>query len=142
MGPFPLLFLDSVEVKMSTLEKVNPMDISTVRILVPKKAKRTLGERGCDGAIYVTTVQFAKWNYWKFLSSKSTEYLKRVPNPDLDTSIVYILNDTVLSKNPSGSLFYLNKRNFKKLFILNQPGLKEKYGIADKQFGVIIKLSH
>lgn len=139
MGPFPVLFLDSVETKMSILEEVNPMNISNIEILIPKTAKRSLGERGGDGAIYVTTVKFAKLNYWKFLSDNSNEYLKRIPNPDSDTSAIYILNDSVLTKNPSGSLFLLNKRNFKRLNILDQPELEEKYGVADKQFGVIIK---
>ncbi len=139
MGLFPLLFIDSVESGMRDLEKIDPMDISNILILVPKTAKKTLGKRGSDGAIYVTTIPFAKLNYWKFLSAKSQDYLEKVPKPDSDTNIVYILNDTVLTQNPAGSLYLINKRNFRSLSIIPQPILENRYGIINKQFGVLIK---
>ena len=71
MGSNPILFLDSAETNMNTLQTLNPFDISNITILKPKKAKKTLGEKGVDGAIYVTTVKTAKNIYWNYPQEKA-----------------------------------------------------------------------
>jgi hypothetical protein len=60
MGQNPIVFLDSVETDMTALQTLNPFDISNISIVKPKKAKKLLGNKGADGAIYVTTIRAAK----------------------------------------------------------------------------------
>ena len=60
MGQNPIVFLDSMETEMSALKTLNPFDILNIGIVKPKKAKKLLGDKGVDGAIYVTTVKETK----------------------------------------------------------------------------------
>ena len=140
LGPDPLLFVDSVEWDMSQIHKIDPVNVSNIEILKPKTARKIFGIRGKDGVVNITTMEFARFNYWRFFTSKSKDYLQAVPTPQSDTSVVYILNDSILTKNPGGSLYFVNKKNFRKLFILTQPELSDKYGIKDKRLGVLVKI--
>jgi hypothetical protein len=138
MGENPIIFIDSTESRFETIQKLNPFDISIVAILVPKKAKKSLGEKGKDGAVYVTTVEYARKNYWKFLTSQSKAYADIVPSPESDSTVAYILNDSLLTNNIGGKLFPINRKNFKRLSVINPDELKAKYN-ADKKYGIIIK---
>ena len=121
MGQNPILFIDSMEVDMSAFQALNPFDISNVSIVKPKKAKKLLGDKGMDGAIYVTTVKSAKQFYWTFLSNKSENYKLLIPSPIADTAVQYILNGQALSdSSTAGTLFLLTDKNFKSLNIIDK----------------------
>ncbi|HEY6503393.1 MAG TPA: hypothetical protein VIZ28_05405 [Chitinophagaceae bacterium] len=121
MGQNPVLFLDSTETDMAALQKLNPFDISNISIVKPKKAKRLLGDKGSDGAIYVTTVKEAKKIYWAFFSTKSDHYKKLLDSPQADSIVQYVLNGQTLSDSAApGSLFLVTDKNFKSLAIMDK----------------------
>lgn len=121
MGPNPVLFVDSLEVTMTAFQALNPFDISNISIVKPKTAKKQLGGRGVDGAVYVTTVKSAKQIYWNFLSTKSERYKQLIPTPNADTIVQYIVNGQALSdSSAAGTLFLLTDENFKSLDIIDK----------------------
>jgi hypothetical protein len=140
MGQNPIVFLDSVESEMNYLQSVNPFDISNICIVKPKKAKLYLGDKGVDGAIYVTTVKASKTIYWNFLSSKSDEYGRLFNSPQADTSAQYILNGEALSDRATpGKLFLINDKNFKTINIIDkEDGKYLMDNVVPKRYLVII----
>ena len=125
MGQNPIVFLDSMETEMSALKTLNPFDILNIGIVKPKKAKKLLGDKGVDGAIYVTTVKADKVNYWKYFSTKSDEYKHLFNSPQTDTAVQYMLNGEALSDTAApGSLFLINDKNFKTINIIDKQNGK------------------
>jgi hypothetical protein len=124
MGSSPVFFLDSVQIDMDTLWTISPLDISNIRILIPRKAKKILGDKGVDGAVYVTTVKFARSIYWTFFSSRSSDYKELLKTPESDTIVQYVLNGEALSDSAApGSLVLVDKNTFKSLAILDKEKL-------------------
>lgn len=119
MGMFPIFFLDSMEIGRSELEKLDPFDISNITIVTPKKAKKLLDDKGADGAVYITTVKFARFTYWNYFRTRSVEYKQLFPTRQADTLVEYVLNGQVLSDAVApGSLFLISNKNLKKINIL------------------------
>jgi hypothetical protein len=124
MGEYPILFLDSVETEMSVLQVLNPFDISNISVVKPKKAKKLLGAKGTDGAIYVTTVKAAKIIYWNYFRTKSYEYRQLLNTPQADTIIQYILNGEPLPDNAAPrSLFLITDKNLESLDVIDKEKL-------------------
>lgn len=140
IGQNPVIFLDRVETEMSALQTLGPYDISNVSIVESKKAKKLLGDKGVDGAIYVTTVKAAKILYWNYLKSKSEEYRQLIDTPQADTVVQYILNGKPLSDTAApGSLFLINDKNFKSLDIIDKSSGKFLMdNVIPKRYLVII----
>jgi hypothetical protein len=140
MGQNPVLFLDSVETNMTALQTLNPFDISNISIVKPRKAVKHLGDKGLDGAIYITTVRAAKVTYWKYLSSKSDEYRRLFNSPQADSIAQYVLNGEALSDSAApGSLFLINDKNFKTINVINKENGKYLMdNVAPKRYIVII----
>ena len=140
MGQNPIVFLDSIETEMSSLKTLNPIDISNISIVKPKKAKKLLGDKGVDGAIYITTVKAAKAIYWNYFCSKSDDYGRIFSSPQADTAAQYILNGEVLSDNAApGSLFLINNKNFKTINVIDkQDGKYLMDNVVPKRYIVII----
>jgi len=140
MGPNPIVFLDSVESEMNYLQSVKPLDISNICIVKPKKAKLLLGEKGVDGAIYVTTVKASKTIYWNYLRSKSDEYESLFNSPQADTTAQYILNGEALSDSATPrKLFLINKKNFKTINIIDKADGKYLIdNVVSKRYLIII----
>jgi hypothetical protein len=121
MGQNPIIFLDSVQTEMNSLQNLSPFDISNIAIVKPKKAKKYLGNKGVDGAIYVTTVKAAKVIYWNYFISKSDEYKQLFNSSQADTTAQYVLNGEALTDNAAkGSLFLIIDKNFKTLNIIDK----------------------
>lgn len=89
------MVLDSIETEMSSLQTPNPFGISNIGIVKPKKAKTLLGNKGVDGAIYVTTVKAAKVIYWNYFSLKSDKYKQLFNSPKADTAAQYVLMESL-----------------------------------------------
>ena len=124
MGQNPVFFLDSVQVELGILQTLNPFDISNIRLIRPKKAKKLIGDQGKDGAIYVTTVKAAKEIYWNFFRAKSDEYKQLISSPMADTIVQYVLNGQALSDSAApGSFFLINDKNFRSLQVLDKEKL-------------------
>lgn len=139
MGQNPALFVDSVEADMSSLQALNPFDISNISIVQPKKAKQLIGAKGAEGAIYVTTVKFAKQIYWFFLRTKSDEYKQLINSPQADTIVQYVLNTQPLSDSAApGNLFLITDKNFKSIDIIDKEKLSSDY-VIPKRYVVAIK---
>ena len=139
MGQNPSLFLDSVETNMSTLQTLNPFDISNVSVVKRKKAKKLIGNKGADGAVYVTTIKAARKIYWKFFSTKSDEYRELVPSPQADTIVQYVLNGQPLTDTSApGNLLLINEKNFKSLEIIDKEKILSD-NVKPRRYVVAIK---
>jgi len=140
MGLNPIVFLDSLESDITFLQALNPFDISNISIVKPGKAKRLLGDKGLDGAIYVTTVKAAKTIYWSYFISKSEEYGRFFNSPQADTIAQYVLNGELLSDSAApGSLFLISNKNFKTLHVIDKEDGKYLMDhVAFKRYIVII----
>ena len=140
MGQNPIVFLDSVETEINVLQTLDPFDISNIGIVRPKKAKKLLGDKGVDGAIYITTVKAAKFIYWNYFSLKSAKYKHLFNSPQADTAIQYILNGEALSDSSApGSLFLINDKNFETINVIDKQ--EAKYLMDDvnpKRYLVVI----
>ena len=140
MGQNPIVFLDSVETEMSSIQTLNPFDISNISVVKPKKAKNLLGDKGVDGAIYVTTIKAAKITYWNYFSSKSEEYKRFFNSPQADTAVQYILNGEALSDSAApGSLFLINDNSFKTINVIDKADGKYLMdNVIPKRYIVVI----
>lgn len=124
MGQYPAIFLDSADTEMSVLNTLNPFDISNIDLVYPKKAKKLLGAKGKDGAVYITTVKSAKASYWNYFRTKSSDYKLLLNTPQSDTMVQYMLNGELLTDSAApGILFTISDKNFKSLKIIDKEQL-------------------
>ena len=135
----PVFFIDSVNVTRIEMQEYHPNDIAVVTVYKDTNAIKLVGEQGKFGAVYVETKKFARNKYWNYFKSKSADYLKTVPTPQSDSSVIYILNDKVLKTNFEGDLSEINDKNFIELNIIDKEKLNKDYIISDKSFGVIVR---
>ena len=135
----PVFFLDSVNVTRLEMQEYQPTDIAVVTVYKDTNAIRLVGEQGKFGAVYFETKKFARNKYWNYFKSKSAEYLKIVPTPQSDSSIIYILNDKVLKKDFESDLSIIDDKSFIELKIIDYKKLSKVYNISDKSFGVIVR---
>jgi len=135
----PVFFIDSVNVTRIELQNYQPTDIAAVTVYKDKNAIELVGPQGKDGAVYIETKKFARNKYWNFFKAKSAEYLKAVPTPESDSSVVYILNGKVLKTNFEGDLSGIEDNSFIDLQVIDKTKLLSDYGIKDKPFGIVIK---
>ncbi len=134
----PVYFIDSIRVNRRVLQNYDPSEIAAITVLKDSSAIARMGTEAKNGLIYIETKKFAKDRYWNYFKSKSPQFAKLVPSVDGDTSIQYILNKRVLTKNYEGDLASINDKVFKGVQIISKKQLKKEYGITDKDFGVII----
>lgn len=134
----PVFFVDSVRMTKNDLLKYEPNQIASVTVYKDKSAWEKFGSEAVNGLIYIETKDFAKKRYWNFLSSKSIEYKKLVPEPSQDNNVVYILNNKVLKENFEGDLASINNENFINIKIITSEILKSDFDITNKKGGVVI----
>jgi hypothetical protein len=141
LGPSPLWLIDSIETHFDIVNTINPMNISNISVLLPKTAKKKLGDKAIDGAIYVTTVKAAKSKYWSFFSSKSNEYKQAVRDYQADSSVVYVLNGQTLSDSAIGTLFLIDEKNLRQLHFVRIDSLQTVHSVSKfkKQYVLNIK---
>ena len=135
----PVFFIDSVNVTRIEMQEYEPTDIAVVTVYKDTNAIKLVGEQGKFGAVYVETKKFARNKYWNYFKSKSVDYLKIVPSPQSDSSVIYILNDKVLKTNFEGDLSGIDYKTFIELIVIDKDKLKKEYKVSDKTFGVVIK---
>lgn len=142
MGLNPVIFLDSIETEMNVLQTLNPLDISNIDIVRPKRAKNLLGYKGIDGVIYITTIKFVKEIFWKYLSTKSDKLKQILISPQSDSTIECILNGKSLSeKKAPGILYLINDKNFKTIDIYDRK-MSLHHRVTEKRYLVLIKVRH
>jgi hypothetical protein len=111
MGLGPVIFIDSVKSNIEAMKQLSPFDILNIDVFIIKAAKKRLGDKGVEGAIYITTIKYAKENYCKFLCSVSAQYKQLVAAPLADSIVRYELNGKSLTDQQApGELIFLNKR--------------------------------
>lgn len=135
----PVFFIDSVNVTRIELQKYKPEEIAFVNVYKDSNAIKLVGEQGKYGVVYLETKKFVRKKYWNFFKSKSAEYLKIVPTPESDSSVIYILNGEPLKKNFEASLADINDKALIELKVIDKKILRKKYKLFDKAFGVVIK---
>lgn len=135
----PVFFIDSVNVTRLEMQEYQPTDIAVVTVYKDTNAIKLVGEQGKFGAVYVETKKFARNKYWNYFKTKSADYLKIVPTPQIDSSVIYILNNKILKTNFEGDLSGIDDRNFIELIIIDKQKLSKDYNISDKSFGIIIR---
>ena len=135
----PVFFIDSVNVTRIEVQEYQPTDIAVVTVYKDTNAIKLVGEQGKFGAVYVETKKFARTKYWNYFKTKSEYYLKIVPTPQSDSSVIYILNDKVLKANFEGDLSVIDDNNFIEINIIDKQKLNKDYNISDKSFGVIVR---
>lgn len=91
-----------------------------------------------DGAHYYTKPVVRK-KYWAYLSAKSSEYGRAVPDPADDSNVIYFINGNMLNSGYEMTLLGINDENFGSIKILDQATLEKLYGFTNKTYGVVIK---
>ncbi len=91
-----------------------------------------------DGAHYYTKPVVRK-KYWSYLSAKSSEYSKAVPNSADDSNVIYFVNGNMLNTGYEMTLLGINDENFDNIKVIDQATLQKLYGFTNKTYGVIIK---
>ena len=135
----PVFFIDSVNVTRIEMKHYEPTDIAVVTVYKDTNAIKLVGEQGKFGAVYVETKKFARNKYWNYFKTKSADYLKIIPTPQSDSTVIYILNDKVLKTNFEGDLSGIDDKNFIELNIIDNQKLNKDYNVSDKSFGIIIR---
>ncbi|WP_183573213.1 hypothetical protein HDF18_06780 [Mucilaginibacter sp. X5P1] len=135
----PVYFLDSIRVNKMVLSNYQPSEIALVSVYKDSTVIKKLFPPGAkNGLIYIETKDFVKHRYWKYFKSKSADYAKIYPSMPDDSTVQYILNEKVLKEDYENDLPTINDTNFKTLTIINKQELIKKYGIKNKDYGVII----
>ena len=135
----PVFFIDSINVTRIELQQYQPTEIAVVTVYKDTNAIKIVGEQGKFGAVYVETKKFARNKYWNYFKQKSADYLNAVPNSQSDSSVVYIVNEKVLTTNFEGDLSVIDDKTFIDLKVIDKQRLLKDFGIADKIYGILIK---
>jgi hypothetical protein len=139
LGPNPILIVDSVRVTSEDLQKFSPNTIASLEVLTDTDATKKFGDTATDGAVIILTKSMARRIYSAYFKKKSAAYDSLYAAAKSDSSFVYIVNDKIKTDKFEGDLTAINDDVFISLDILNADDLKNKYNIADKQIGVLIK---
>ena len=141
LGQSPLWFIDSTETQFDTVKAIDPRDISNILVLLPKKAKKKLGDKAIDGAVYVTTVKSAKLKYWSFFSSQSNDYKQAIKDYQADSSVAYFLNGHALPDSATGTLYLVESKNLRRLKFGNIDSIQVAQSVSkyNKQFVLYIE---
>lgn len=134
-GNDPLFYIDNVNVSKEDIQKYDPKDISSITVIKEKNVIEKFGKDGKDGVIFIETKAFFKKRYWTYFSSKSEEYKQKVPSPQSDENVQYILNDKILDRKSEGYLGLINDTVFKSIQFLTKQELIDTYNVNDKDFG-------
>ena len=141
LGPNPYIEVDgSALASPSELQNYNEHDIASAETLYGGQAVEVFGEKARDGAVIFHTKQFSRAKYHALFSSVSYEFSRIFDEGEYsEEDIQYILNERVLEKDFEGDLAAIDKKSLKKITVINQEKLQNKYGVSDKKVGVLIK---
>ena len=134
----PVIFVDSAVVSQGILALYEPSEFAAITVLKDTSSLKLLGREGARGAVLIYSKEYARVRYWKYFASKSKDYLKAVPSPDIDKEVVYILNNKVLSSDPEGTLFLIDDNTLVSLKVIDEKELTNDFGIVGKTWGVVI----
>jgi hypothetical protein len=118
-------FIDGVKSTERETSKINPDQLASVQM-------------DKDGAHYYTK-SVARKKYWAYLSAKSPDYTKAVPDAADDSNVIYFFNGTMLNTGYEMTLLGINDTNFDSIKIMDQATLQKLYGFTNKTYGVMIK---
>jgi len=135
----PVFFVDSMQISKVELQKFKPTDIAFASVYKDSNAIKLMGAQGEFGVVYLTTKKFARNGFWNFFKEKSSEYLKAVPNAEINKNVVYILNGKILNESEEVNLFHITNENFISLDVINKESLSKEYQIQNRDFGIVIR---
>lgn len=139
LGEEPVFFIDSINVDKDELMKYLPEEIAQVSVYKDSAAFKLVGADGKDGVVYIQTKVFARNKYWAYFKLKSPAYASIVLTPQSDSTVQYILNGRILTKNFEGDLSLIDDSIFREIKIIDKKTLRKEYRIQDKTYGVLIK---
>ncbi len=139
LGPNPIFIVDSQKVNKADLSRYSQDSIATVIILYDTTATKRYGDVAKDGAVIIETRSFARRAFVSFFKKHSNSYDSLFASLGSDDSFAYIINDKVQSGNYEGNLSAITEDLFEGLEILSKDQLFSKYGVTDKQFGVLVR---
>ena len=138
LGPNPLKIMDSVIISNEAFGHLDANNIASLTILTDTDATNKYGDAAKDGAVIITTKAFAKNHYIAYFRKVSAKYDSLYSITKSDSSFQYIINDKIKTSRDEGDLFIINDEIFISLEILSADDLKTKYGIDNKQYGILI----
>lgn len=138
LGANPYFEVDNQPVSQDDILNYDASDIAYLKAYYDKKATRQFGDKGKDGAVLIMTKEFATSKYETLFKEFSEDYEKMI-NKTNKEEIQYILNGRILTDNFEGSLASLNSKLLKKITLIDQKELSDKFKIQDKNVGVIIQ---
>lgn len=139
LGPNPIFIIDSQRVSKSDLSSYNPDSIATVVMLYDTSAIKRYGDAAKDGAVIIETRAFARRVFVSFFRKYSLSYDSLFTAVGSDTSFAYIINDKVQKGNYEGNLSAITEDLIEGLDILSKEQIYSKFGITDKQFGIVVR---
>jgi hypothetical protein len=139
LGPNPIFIIDSQKVSRADLSRYSPDSIATIIMLYDTTATKRYGDAAKDGAVIIETRSFARRSFISFFKKYSKSYDSLVNLVGSDTSFAYIINDKVQRGSYEGNLSAITEDLFVGLEILTKDQLFSKYGVTDKQFGVLVR---
>ncbi|HVV07392.1 MAG TPA: hypothetical protein VHC96_24355 [Puia sp.] len=116
----PAFFLDSIRVNSGVLRSYDPSEIAFITVYKDSNATRLAGKEGANGVVYIITKPFAREHYWKYFQSRSVEYRKIAPDLESESTLVYMLNDKILTKDQEAALFGIGDDNFLELKVVDK----------------------
>ena len=138
LGSNPLKILDSVIISNEVFGHLAAYNIASLTILTDTDATNKYGDAAKDGAVIITTKAFAKKHYIAYFRKVSAQYNSIYTTAKSDSSFQYIINDKIKTPKDEGDLSLINDEIFISLEILSAGDLKSKYGIDNKQYGILI----
>ncbi|NIG54304.1 hypothetical protein [Chitinophaga sp. Cy-1792] len=134
----PVYVVDSVRVSSSAANNFTPDQIGLITIAKGRKAVLLYGNQAENGVVYIETKPFARKRVDQLLRTSSPSYdsLRRVQ--PLDSNLVYIVNDKIVTPTDEARLFTVDRRTFQSLQILSSKELEDKYHLTGKKAGVAI----
>ncbi|MFB6457307.1 hypothetical protein ACE38W_18685 [Chitinophaga sp. Hz27] len=134
----PVYVVDSVRVSTSAANNFTPDQVGLITIAKGKRAVLLYGSQAENGVVYIETKPFARRRVDQLLRSSSQAYDSLRKKQPLDSSLVFIVNDKVVTPTDEARLFTVDSRTFQSLQILSSKELEEKYHLTGKKAGVAI----
>ncbi|NIG54042.1 hypothetical protein [Chitinophaga sp. Cy-1792] len=136
----PEYYMDGVKYPSIEAMKVEPNDLCEFRI-EKKPGSQILYGTGPDSCkmVILITRPYARQQAWENISALSPAYSKVVPTAAQALNVVYIVNGKLESGTCLNAPREVNKKNLISISIINKDKLQKKYGVMDKDHGVIIK---
>jgi hypothetical protein len=134
----PLIIIDSQRVAAADISKYSPDSVTKVVVMDDTSAFKLYGDSAKYGALIVETRSFARRKFVSFFRKSSKQYDSLFTGIGNDSTFQYIINGNLQIGNYEGNLSSINDELFEGLEVLTKEQLNTKYGIYNKEYGILI----